>query len=162
TMDEASFMSELRHLANMPHDLETGPLIDVRLFTRPEHASVVVLRAHVMLTDGMSFSMILRDLFQHYFGLAVPTDASAPGAQKFTYFDFARWHRKSIEGDDGKKAKAYWQKKLANLPAPLRVGDNSPESVDPHARGYYMQRYVGASENWDPRERARKIGVSMH
>src|SRR5262249_2228980 len=30
TMDEASFMSELRHLANTPHDLEHGPLIDLR------------------------------------------------------------------------------------------------------------------------------------
>ena len=158
-LSDAAFDAELRHLANTPHDIETGPLFDLRVYWRPDGYSVLVLRSHGLITDGWSFTLLLRDIFQGYFGLGAQ---AAPEQDGPSYLDYAQWHRKWLAGSDGEKARAFWKQKLANLPAPLKVGSRSPEQIDPHARGYYLRRYVKASEGWEAREAARRLGVSMH
>jgi hypothetical protein len=94
---------------------------------------------------------------QRYFGLS-PADDGKGNA----YFDFTRWQRNWIAGQDGRQALRHWQAKLANLPSPLKLGEGRPENVDPHARGSYVRRFVPASAAWPARERTRELGVSMH
>ena len=157
-LSEDEFMVDLRKLANTPHDIENGPLIDVRVFHRPDQNSVVVLRAHGILLDGWAFGAILREMFQGYFGLS----AAKEGEKSKGFFDYSRWHRRWLEGDEAKKARSYWGEKLANLPAPLALGGRDTSLFDPHARGFWTKRYVKASEGWEAREAARSLGVSLH
>ncbi|MBI1211653.1 MAG: SDR family NAD(P)-dependent oxidoreductase [Alphaproteobacteria bacterium] len=160
SMPEEEFMGELHKLAHRFHDLQNGPLIDLRVFSRPDNHSVIVLRGHGILLDGWAFGMILREIFQGYFGLMPLKDSDEkPNA---AYFDYARWHRNWLDGKDGKAARSYWREKLANLPAPLSLGGRDPALVDPHARGTWVKRFVAAKENWNAREVARGVGVSLH
>jgi acyl transferase domain-containing protein/NADPH:quinone reductase-like Zn-dependent oxidoreductase/acyl carrier protein len=154
-LDEAGFMDELRQLANTPHNVETGPLIDLRVFRRPEGENVIVLRSHVLLGDAWSYSLVFRELLQRYFG-ATPAEEAKP------YLDFARWQRTWLASDEAKRAQNYWLKKLANLPAPLKLGDGDPGSINPHARGSYVRRFIAADAAWPARERTRELGLSMH
>lgn len=156
-LDEAGFMDELRQLVNTPHNVEIGPLIDLRIFKRPDGENVLVLRSHVMLGDAWSYSLVFRELMQRYFGISPAEDAAAK-----TYFDFSRWQRGWIGSDEGKRALSYWEKKLADLPAPLKLGEGVPGTIDPHARGHYVRRFIGADEAWRARERTRELGISMH
>jgi hypothetical protein len=154
-LDETGFMDELRHLANTPHDIEAGPLVDLRVYRRPDDENVIVFRSHVLLGDAWSYSLVFRELLQRYFG------ASPADEQSKSYFDFARWQRGWLGGDEAKRALAYWQKKLKALPPPLTLG-RGQEAVDPHAKGFYVRRFVGADAGWPARERTRQLGLSMH
>ena len=157
-MDDAAFAAELARVAATPHDLEAGPLLDLTAYRRPQNQSVLVLRGHELITDGWSFGMILREVFQRYFGL----DGAGDGQETASYFEFARWHKAWIDGEEGKRARSYWRTKLADLPAPMKANGHAPETIDPNSGGSFLKRFLPSSEGIDARGNARRLGVSMH
>jgi acyl transferase domain-containing protein/NADPH:quinone reductase-like Zn-dependent oxidoreductase/acyl carrier protein len=156
----SQFDARLAALANAPHDLKSDALLDVHLFARPDGKSVIVLRSHVILTDGWSFGTVLRELFQAYFGLGQAEPSSNANAPDFQ--TYAREQRARFVGADGKKAHTFWKEKLRDLPPPLQIGQKDAAKIDPLAGGGYVKRYVSADHGVDVRGAARKLGVSIH
>src|SRR5882724_1232796 len=100
-----------------PFDLETGPLLRVRLLARApgEYAvrsigeHVVLIAVHHLVCDFTSLAVMVRELGVLY---AEGPDAALP-ALPATYGDFVRRQEERLAGPAGERQWRYWQERLA-------------------------------------------------
>ncbi|HMG74244.1 MAG TPA: amino acid adenylation domain-containing protein [Pyrinomonadaceae bacterium] len=103
--------------AHRPFNLESDPLLRIRLFTRIGGEQILLLVAHHIALDFWSLGILLRDLERLYV-------AEKAGNGRFfdlsqlQYADYVRWQREKLSGPEGERLWSYWQKQLAgDLPA---------------------------------------------
>ncbi|WP_460494862.1 amino acid adenylation domain-containing protein [Dactylosporangium cerinum] len=90
-----------------PFDLATPPLARLTVVRRPDGTDRLLFTYHLLLWDGWSRELVLRDLFAHYAG-----QTPAPPAARFT--DYLGW---VAAQDAGASARA-WAESLRGLDEP--------------------------------------------
>ncbi|HEV7377734.1 MAG TPA: AMP-binding protein, partial [Pyrinomonadaceae bacterium] len=121
-LSEAELNSRLTEEADRRFDLEHGPVLRVRLFTRAENDHVILLAMHHIVADFWSLSVLTNELGILYTAEVRGTPAQLPSTQ-LQYSDYVRQQEEMLGGAEGEKLWSYWQQQLSgelpvlNLPA---------------------------------------------
>jgi amino acid adenylation domain-containing protein/non-ribosomal peptide synthase protein (TIGR01720 family) len=134
---------------HLPFDLEKGPVIRVKLFTRSETEHTLLVTVHHIAADFWSMLSLLDELLMLY-------DAEISGRPNplaplnFSYTDYVRWQRNMLSGPEAERHWAYWRQKLSGDLPVLNLPTDHPRPP--------VQTYNGASCGFrlDP-ELTRKI-----
>lgn len=111
-------------------DLEAGPLFDVRVLQLGEHDYALALVLHHLVTDALSFNLLLRELWISYRALARGQEPDLLPVS-MQYADYARWQRHGRQrwlerhGD-------YWLRRLANAVSAKLPSDTGLADISPH------------------------------
>ncbi|WP_257022650.1 non-ribosomal peptide synthetase [Pigmentiphaga litoralis] len=105
----------IKQTADLPFDLENGPLLRARLIRLSSKSHLLVLAVHHIAFDGWSESVFFRDLAEYYEALCLDRSVDLP-ALNVQYADYAVWHRKHLHATL-LEAAAFWQKYLSDAPA---------------------------------------------
>ncbi|MFB7921153.1 amino acid adenylation domain-containing protein, partial [Streptomyces sp. NPDC056081] len=142
-------------------DRETGfapaepPLIRLTAVRLPDGRDGLLLSHHLLLWDGWSREIVLRDLFEAYEAFAAgEPPAAAPADPGFE--DYAR----ALAAEDPGASNRFWAEHLAGLPGPTLLAGPAPALPDglPHA----LVHTVSAELSDLLREAARTHGVTLN
>ncbi len=98
-------------------DLERGPIMRVRWFTRFKNEHVLLLTIHHIACDAWSLDILIQELPQLYQVQRAGFKASL-SPLKHSYQDYVRWQRDILQETEGERLWNYWQQKLTgDLPA---------------------------------------------
>src|SRR5579859_3895889 len=102
--------------AAFPFDLKTGPLLRVRLLKLAAQEHMFLMTVHHIVSDGWSIGVFSDEIGAIYESL-VAADAKPLPDLPLQYADYAIWKEQQSEASIADPHRAYWQKKLADLPA---------------------------------------------
>ncbi|WP_151475943.1 non-ribosomal peptide synthetase [Streptomyces albicerus] len=142
-------------------DRDTGfdpgepPLIRLTVVRLPDDRDGLLLSYHLLLWDGWSREIVLRDLFDAYQAvLAGESLAPAPATPSFE--DYAR----ALDAKDAAVSERFWAEHLAGLPGPTLLAGPTPSLTDDLPRQLVHTLSAGQSELL--REAARTHGVTLN
>ncbi|MGW9068209.1 amino acid adenylation domain-containing protein [Streptomyces yangpuensis] len=115
----------------LARDRDTGfdtgrpPLIRLTVVRRPDGRDGLLLSYHLLLWDGWSREIVLRDLFDAYeAALAGTLTAPAPASPSFED------HARALAAKDPAEAERFWARHLTGLPGPTLLAGPSPVLAD--------------------------------
>src|SRR5215471_5414049 len=122
---EEAALDVIRHLARIPFDLATGPLVRAALVRLSPEAHLLAVMMHHIVADTRSFRILFDQLSADYERIA--RGGEVVGAEPpIQYADFAIWQ---IEhADDGGYAPdgRFWRSELAGAPSALPLPTDEP------------------------------------
>ena len=131
--------SRMREEAEMPFDLERGPLLRIKLLRLDEKAHVLLVTMHHIVSDAWSTHIMVRELIHFYESSVLGKDSGLPELP-IQYADYAVWQREWLQGEVLERQVAYWRKQLAEVPA-LEMTTDFPRGV--------IESEAGASLKWE-------------
>ncbi|WP_369211092.1 non-ribosomal peptide synthetase [Streptomyces flavofungini] len=108
-----------------PFDIDTGPLLRVRLLRTGPDRSVLVVAMHHLVSDRWSIAVFLNELSELYEAFAAGRPSSLPELA-IQYGDFASWQQQQTGQADWQRGLAYWREHLAGAPAVLDLPTDRP------------------------------------
>ncbi|WP_437884668.1 amino acid adenylation domain-containing protein, partial [Pseudomonas sp. LRF_L74] len=111
-----------------PFDLESGPLLRVRLLGLAEDEYVLVLTLHHIVSDGWSMPVMVDELVQLYEGYSQGKEVQLPELA-IQYADYAIWQRQWMEAGEQERQLNYWIKQLGGEPPVLELPLDHPRSA---------------------------------
>jgi amino acid adenylation domain-containing protein len=119
-----------------PFDLERGPVLRVRLFSRSARDHLLLLVVHHIAIDFWSLGVLLSEFRELY--PAVRDAKSMPLAPlQVQYTDYIRWQTTLLAGVEGERLWTYWRQQLAGEWPVLNLPLDRPRPP--------VQTYHGAS-----------------
>jgi amino acid adenylation domain-containing protein len=118
--------------AQLPFDLEHGPLLRVKLLRVSDEDHVLVLCMHHIVSDGWSMGVLLREVAQLY--LSFSENQPSPLSElPIQYADFVLWQKEWLQDETLSEHLEYWKKQLAGAPAVLELPADRPRpAVNTH------------------------------
>ncbi|MEU9234351.1 amino acid adenylation domain-containing protein [Streptomyces subrutilus] len=136
-------------------DPDRPPLIRLTVVRLPGGRDGLLLSYHLLLWDGWSREIVLRDLFDAYqaalAGELAPTAAATPGFE-----DYAR----ALDAKDSAASERFWAEHLAGLTGPTLLAGPAPLLVDDLPRT--LVHTLSAEQSDLLRETARAHGVTLN
>ncbi|MFD6910864.1 amino acid adenylation domain-containing protein [Streptomyces virginiae] len=147
--------------ALLARDRDTGfdpgepPLIRLTVVRLPGDRDGLLLSYHLLLWDGWSREIVLRDLFDAYeaavAGRSTPATPATPGFE-----DYAR----ALAAKDPAVSERFWAQHLTGLPGPTLLAGPTPTLVDALPRT--LVHTLAAEESQLLRDLARTHGVTLN
>lgn len=127
-----------------PFDLQTTPLIRIKLVEMEQH-SLFMIDMHHIISDGQSIQIILKEFAQLYQGEQLEENA-------LQYKDYSEW----INSRNMDNQEEYWLKQFEDVPEPLDLGTDwqRPQTQD------YAGAFISMRIENDIRERIIKFSES--
>ncbi|WP_406346326.1 amino acid adenylation domain-containing protein [Streptomyces sp. NBC_00648] len=119
-LSEDALLAEVRRAAKTPFDLASDPLARAYVYETDAPGAVVLLVFHHLVFDGASTPLFLRDLASAYETLGRGADWTSPTPD--VYDEFVRWEQSFLDGPEGARHRAFWQRTLAGDLPVLRLG----------------------------------------
>ena len=120
-----SITNWLTEQAQLPFDLETGPLLRVKLLRLEPTQSILSVVLHHIVSDAWSAGIFIREITALYLGYQTGQRAELPHLP-IQYADYGAWQRQWLQGDVLKQQVHYWQQQLAGAPALLDLPTDCP------------------------------------
>ncbi|KUN74160.1 non-ribosomal peptide synthetase [Streptomyces canus] len=142
-------------------DRDTGfdpgepPLIRLTVVRLPDDRDGLLLSYHLLLWDGWSREIVLRDLFDAYQAL-VAGEPLDPAPAKPSFEDYAR----ALDAKDLAVSERFWAEHLAGLPGPTLLAGPAPSLSDDLPRA--LVHTLSAEQSELLREAARTHGVTLN
>jgi amino acid adenylation domain-containing protein len=114
---DAAVASAAAEAANQPFDLGCGPLVRASLLRLTANEHVLLLTLHHIVADGVSVSVLYRELEANYAAFAAGRQAELPPLP-LQYPDYAVWQRRMLEGAKAARQLAFWKEQLVG-PLPV-------------------------------------------
>ena len=145
--------------AQLPFDLEQGPLFRAQLLQLAEQEFVLLLTLHHSIADGWSMSVLVDELSQLY--MAFVQGKSSPLAElPLQYADYAIWQRKWLQGEALDVQLAYWKNRLAGVePLDLPL-DHARPAVQSH-RGASQRLVLSPEVSQKLKQLSQQQGVTL-
>ncbi|GAA3595798.1 non-ribosomal peptide synthetase [Nonomuraea rosea] len=136
-------------------DLGEPPLIRLTVVRRPGERDGLLLSYHLLLWDGWSREIVLRDLFDAYRAV-VAGERPDPAPATPSFEDYAR----ALDAKDLSASERFWAEHLSGLPGPTLLAGPAPSPSDdlPHA----LVRTLSAEQSELLRAAARTHGVTLN
>ncbi|WP_299676640.1 non-ribosomal peptide synthetase [uncultured Dokdonia sp.] len=99
-------------------DLEKGPLLRIALLQLSDSDYVFYYNIHHIIGDGVSKSILKRDVLTYYNAFKNNTEVTLPTLE-IQYKDFAAWQKQQLENGAFDDHKKYWLQKLSGDKATL-------------------------------------------
>ncbi|MFJ9750091.1 non-ribosomal peptide synthetase [Streptomyces chartreusis] len=142
-------------------DRDTGfdpgepPLIRMTVVRLPDDRDGLLLSYHLLLWDGWSREIVLRDLFDAYqAALAGTLPAPTPAVPAFED------HARALDAKDAAVAERFWAEQLAKLPGPTLLAGPAPALSDALPRA--LVHTMSAEQSDLLRDAARAHGVTLN
>ncbi|MEV6677450.1 amino acid adenylation domain-containing protein [Streptomyces erythrochromogenes] len=145
----------------LARDRDTGfdtgrpPLIRLTVVRRPDGRDGLLLSYHLLLWDGWSREIVLRDLFDAY-EAAVAGGLTAPVPASPSFEDHAR----ALAAKDPATAERFWARHLSGLPGPTLLAGPAPALADGLPRT--LVHTLTADQSQLLRDAARIHGVTLN
>jgi amino acid adenylation domain-containing protein len=120
--------------AQLPFDLEEGPLMRTSLFTKSRREHVLLVVIHHIITDFWSLAILLRELELAYEAEKSGRPVMLPPTQ-LQYTDYVRWQAQMLSGPRREKLWRYWQEQLADELPVLDLATKRPRPPIQSYRG---------------------------
>ncbi|HUQ56039.1 non-ribosomal peptide synthetase [Lentzea sp.] len=134
-------------------DPRKPPLVRLTVLRSPDGRDALLFSYHLLLWDGWSREIVLRDLFGAYraFLAGEPVDSS-PASPSFESYC------RALAAKDVQAAERFWAGYLADLPGPTLLGDGSTSDTLPAK----IVRTLGEDDSARVREAAARNGVTLN
>jgi len=111
---------EVENAKNHVFNLETGPLLRVKLVTISSDEFALLFSLHHIITDGWSIGVMVQEIMSNYKDLCT---GKAPAIEEnsLQYKDFTEWISKKLNNEGGTTAKKFWADKHFNEVLPLNI-----------------------------------------
>ncbi|MCX4977117.1 non-ribosomal peptide synthetase [Streptomyces sp. NBC_00620] len=142
-------------------DRDTGfdpgepPLIRLTVVRLPDGRDGLLLSYHLLLWDGWSREIMLRDLFDAYQAV-VAGEPPAPAPATPSFEDYAR----TLDAKDSAVSERFWAEHLTGLPGPTLLSGPAPSLSDDLPRA--LVHTLTAEQSELLREAARVHGVTLN
>jgi len=120
--------------AHAPFDLETGPLLRVKLVRLRDYEHAMFLTMHHIIADGWSMGVLVRELVTLYQSFSAGQLSPLPELP-IQYADFAVWQRKWLQGKVLEAQLSYWKRQLAGAPTVMELPIDKPRLENGKAEG---------------------------
>lgn len=123
--------------AHRPFDLESGPLLRVRMVKMAEREHYLVVTLHHIVTEGWAMDIFARELGALY--EAFLDDRESPlEPLPVQYLDYSVWQREWLESGERQRQLDYWKAQLGNEHPLLELpGDRPRPPVQSHQGDLY-------------------------
>ncbi|MFJ9948169.1 condensation domain-containing protein [Kitasatospora sp. NPDC091207] len=146
-----------REFAEQPFSGEDGPLARAGLLRTGPDQHLLVLAVHLLVADGWSWNVLLRDLAACYAAALTGTDPQLPDLP-LQYADWAHWQHGRLTGERRRELRHWWHRELDGA-AP---GLDPPVTGTTAARsGRTVTRSLDVGTETALRALARREGVSL-
>ncbi len=160
-LSEEAFQAKIDEDSNKVFDYETGPLMRLNIYHRPEKEDVLMMVFEQVVIDGWSLALVMNELFMLYQSKLFGTD-SGVDPEPVPYRVFSNWQKKFPETDNGKAYEAYWERKLDDLGPAVRLPSDRPRvSVYPE-RIKYTDLVLPAELSARLADTAKEMQVTMY
>ncbi|MFI5496358.1 condensation domain-containing protein [Actinoplanes sp. NPDC051859] len=112
-----------------PFDLGQGPLLRCALLRLDADDHILITSMHHSITDGLSLTVMLKDITTSYASLVVGGDGELPELP-LQYADYALWQQEHLASGALDPQLDFWTERLADLP-PLRLPRDHPAPARP-------------------------------
>ncbi|WP_082063125.1 non-ribosomal peptide synthetase [Paenibacillus sp. IHBB 10380] len=113
-------------------DLGSGPLLRAGLVPLDEDRHLLLLDMHHIVTDGISVSVLLKELTALYSGQELPE-------LRVQYRDYSAWQEERLSGEMYEAHERYWLETFSGELPVLELPNDKPRSV---MQSYEGQRYA--------------------
>ncbi len=134
-------------------DLSKPPLVRLTVLRLPDGRDTLLFSYHLLLWDGWSRALVLRDLFEAYQAILAgePVDSS-PATPSFESYT------RALHAKDAQAADRFWAQYLGELPGPTLLGDSSTSDALPSK----IVRTLDQEASDRVKEAARRHGVTLN
>ncbi|MGK7875560.1 MAG: amino acid adenylation domain-containing protein [Xenococcaceae cyanobacterium] len=144
-----------------PFNLERGPVMRVRLFTRSAREHVLLLVIHHIVGEGWSIGILLTELKVLYPAFKTGREPDLP-PPRHSHQDYVRWQRQIIASAEGERLWNYWQQQLAGeLPVIDLPADKPRPSVQTY-NGTSYPLYLGETLTQQLKELAQSERTTLY
>ncbi|HEX2188124.1 MAG TPA: amino acid adenylation domain-containing protein [Longimicrobiaceae bacterium] len=157
---DAALRARMAEEAHRLFDLERGPLFRVALLRLGEDDHALLLSMHLIVSDGWSMGVLLRELSVLYAAHRAGEPAALPPLP-VQYADFAAWQREWLRGDALEGQVAFWRERLAGAPARLEIPTDHPRPAVQGSRGAVLSFRIPGEAADAARALARREGVTL-
>ncbi|MBO1049494.1 MAG: amino acid adenylation domain-containing protein [Dolichospermum sp. DEX182a] len=120
-----------------PFDLESGPILRVRIFTLSPQEHILLIVNHHIVGEGWSIGILLDELKVLYPAFKTDREVTLPPAVHS--YEYVHWQNTIINSPEGERLWDYWQQQLAGELPMLNLPTDRPRLS--------VQTYNGASCN---------------
>lgn len=107
---------EVENAKNHIFNLETGPLLRVKLITVSADEYALLFSLHHIITDGWSIGVLVQEIMGNYKNICL-ANPMAEVTHALQYKDFTAWISAKLESEKGFQAGTFWQnKQLGEVP----------------------------------------------
>jgi amino acid adenylation domain-containing protein len=146
-------------VAQIPFDLEHGPLLRACVLRLGERDHVALLVVHHVVSDGWSTGILTREIGVLYDAFSHHRPSPLPPLP-IQYPDFAIWQREYLQGELLERQLSYWRGQLAGIPELLDLPTDRPRPAMRTARGQTVVGSLPRSLAEAVRELSERAGVS--
>ena len=143
-LPQADAQERLNELLNADYDkgfdLQRAPLTRVTLVRTEPNLYEFIWSFHLLLMDGWSMQVILRELLALYHGMMTEQLVTLPAPMP--YREFVKWLKQQPEKD----AEVYWQNALKGFTQPTPLGFDRAPLTDVSDRPYFKETVVQLDE----------------
>ena len=124
-MTEGQIKKLIEKHAELPFDLENGPVIRLELFKNDQSSHIVLLSMHHIISDAWSVSLLMNDLIESYFSIK---SGKVPNHDpiEYSYQDYVNWQENNLSGSYKIRASEYWLSFLEGAPTYLDLPTDYP------------------------------------
>jgi amino acid adenylation domain-containing protein len=141
-----------------PINLSEGPVFHARLIQLDGNRWWLLMMVHHMVFDGLSSTLLIRDLAASYATIIGKGSPLPPLALQ--YADFAQWQR-SMEMDQKLEEQLnWWKQRLQNAPTLLALPTDRPRPAVQSFRGKSCELLIDAGRCIEINALARGLGVT--
>jgi len=108
-----------------PFDLTRTPLLRILLLRWDEHHHILILIQHHLISDGLSVSVLVRELVALYRAAVEGTRVALPELA-IQYADFAAWQRETLSPEVLAPHLEFWKRHLEGSPELLELPGDRP------------------------------------
>ncbi len=139
-----------------PFNLSQAPLLRVGLMTFSEEKFLLMADKHHIITDGVSFTVFVRDFISFYLEKDIPE-------LKLQYHDYAEWQHNNIQSEEMKNQEKYWLEKFkGEIPVLNLPTDFVRPSVQLYDGNSILAGELGNSETDSLKKIIKEKGTTMH
>ncbi|WP_165668166.1 non-ribosomal peptide synthase/polyketide synthase [Metapseudomonas otitidis] len=114
--------------AQVPFDLEHGPLLRLTLVRLDDEQHQLWLTLHHIVADGWSLNLLL-DEFSRLYGAACGGPAADLAPLPLGYADFAAWQRQWLAEGEAERQLAWWREQLGDEAPALQLPTDRPRTA---------------------------------
>ena len=140
TLSEEKVQSHFNAFNARKFDLQAGEVIRVELCRISANKQILMICMHHIATDGGSYSIFEKALFDKYNQLVQGEEASSEPLE-VQYRDFAKWQREPENMVALQQSEQYWVSQLESIPTVHSIPLDRPRDSElPFKGGYYQQQ----------------------
>ena len=144
-----------------PFDLETGPLLRIKLLKREQREHVLLIVAHHIIADLWSLAILLQELGDAYKTQVSGAPDSLPSLS-FNYTDYVHWQETMLASGEGDRLWSYWRQQLAGEMPVLEMPADHPRPPVQTYRGSSLSFAVDATLTHRLKQLGQEHGATLY